>query len=149
MPIRSARCVLAVAMAFCLPLVPGPSRAAAGELPPPSASDLARALEEARTAARIPGLAWAVVRDDAVVSQGGSVLENLEVLAPQVVRGRSVPVRHDDVDLDELGGGRERRHRRRPGAARVLGPERKDNCAEAEEQGESGPARRGHLPQLL
>ena len=66
-----------MAVALCVPAVPGGSRAAAGELPPapPSAPDLARVFEEARTAARIPGLAWAVVRDDAVVSQGGSGVE--------------------------------------------------------------------------
>jgi CubicO group peptidase (beta-lactamase class C family) len=77
MPIRSVRHVLTVAAVFCLPAALGGSRAAAGELSPapPSTPQLARVFEEARTAARIPGLAWAVVRDDAVVSQGGRGVE--------------------------------------------------------------------------
>lgn len=76
MPIRSAQRVLAMAVAFCLPAVPGGRRATAGELP--TAPDLARVIEEARTAARIPGLTWAVVRGDAVVSQGGGGVEAVE-----------------------------------------------------------------------
>ena len=40
------------------------------------------------------------------------VLQDLEVLAPQVAHGRPVVPGHDHVDLDELGRRRECRHRR-------------------------------------
>ena len=80
MPTGSVRRVLTVALVLCGAAVAGGRRAAAGELPPapPSAPDLARVFEEARTAALIPGLAWAVVRDDAVFSQGGCGIEAVE-----------------------------------------------------------------------
>jgi len=79
MRLLAGRRVLAVAAVLSFAAIPGGDRAAADALSPapPMAGDIARVGEEARVAARIPGLAWAIVRDEEVVGQGGSGVETV------------------------------------------------------------------------